>query len=108
MKTLLLRLRPGQDDDLIRWLEQMDGRPYGVKSQAVKEAIRRGIGQVTPQNSTPVVDLGEIRAVVEAAVESALARLEGIAVARAVSGTDQDDETEALLDSLDAALVMRE
>lgn len=109
MKTLLLRLHPGQDDDLIRWLEQMDGRHYGAKSQAVKEALRRGIIGQMPQNSapaTPAVNLGEIRAVVEAAVESALVRL-GAAIT--VDSTDQqDDETEALLNSLDAALIIRE
>ena len=41
--AFLLRLYPGQDDDLIAWLAQSDAKPYGAKSQAVKEALRRGI-----------------------------------------------------------------
>lgn len=105
MMRLTIRIYSGQDDDLIRWLEQMNGRPYGVKSQAVKEALRRGIGQT--QNST-AVNLGEIRAVVEAAVENALTRMGGVAITRAGGTDQQDDETEALLNSLDAALVIRE
>ena len=29
---LSLRLYWGQDDDLIGWLEQFDGQPYGIKT----------------------------------------------------------------------------
>jgi len=81
---LHIRLYPGQDDDLIQWLEQFNDKPYGAKSQAVKEALRRSIGQpdqpidpihqVNPLNR---VTLAEVRQVVEAAVATALARFEG-------------------------------
>jgi len=105
------RLYPGQDDDLIRWLEQFDGQPYGVKSQAVKEALRRGIGGGDPgqMSSTPApaVDLAEIRQVVEAAVTQALARFEGqVAGAAVAAPAEENEETEALLDNLEAALVL--
>lgn len=103
---LQLRLYPGQDDDLIEWLTQLDGC-YGVKSQAAKGLLRQSIrggerGQPAP---VPTVDLAEIRRVVEAAVAQALARFEG-QVARAAPAAPLDDETEALLDSLEAALVL--
>ena len=39
-----IRLYPDRDDELIQWQAQFDGQPYGVKTQAVKEALRRGIG----------------------------------------------------------------
>ena len=108
---LQLRLYPGRDDDLIRWLAQFDDRPYGAKSQAVKEALRRGIesghGPDRPA-SAPALDLAEIRAVVEAAVEQALARFEGqVSMAPAVS-PEADEEVEALLDGLEASLVLED
>ena len=105
-----VRFYPGQDDDLIGWLEQFDDRPYGVKSQAVKEALRRGIGAEPrqPAPSAPALDLAEIRAVVEAAVAQALARFEGrVSVGPSVP-QEEDAEVEALLDDLEAALVLDE
>ena len=113
---LHIRLYPGQDDDLIQWLEQFNDKPYGAKSQAVKEALRRSIGQpdqpidpihqVNPLNR---VTLAEVRQVVEAAVATALARFEG-QVSGAVPATppEEDEETEDLLDSLEAALTLQD
>lgn len=97
-----LRLNPGQDDDLIRWFAGLDGKPYGAKSQAVKEALRRGLEMDIPCSP---VDLAEIRTVVEAAVESALARLEGLVLVRS-SDANPEDETERLLDELGEALTL--
>ncbi len=102
-----LRLAPGRDDDLLRWLAGMEGQPYGAKSQAVKEALRRGLGMNPSAGSGgAVVDLAEIRAVVEAAVEAALARLEGAVVTRHAPETSADDEVERLLDVLEESLVL--
>jgi hypothetical protein len=105
---LHIRLYPDQDDDLIRWLAQFDGQPYGAKTQAIKEALRRGVGAAEPPApSTPPLDLSQLRQVVEAAVAQVLARFEV-----QVSGTTvafppgEDEETEDLLDSLQAALVV--
>ena len=107
---LQLRLYPGQDDGLIRWLARFDDHPYGAKSQAVKEALRLGIGGgdsgQTALASTPAVELTEIRQVVEAALETALARFESQVSRTALAVPEGDDETEALLDSLEAALVL--
>ena len=107
---LSLRLYWGQDDDLIGWLEQFDGQPYGVKTQAVKEALRqslnRGGGQATA--TQPSLDLTEVRRVVEAAVTSALARFEGQMPVAAVAAPGEDDEAEDLLDALGDSLVLEE
>ncbi|MBU0610232.1 MAG: hypothetical protein KKI08_20275 [Armatimonadetes bacterium] len=107
---LHLRFYAGQDDELIRWLEQFDEQPYGLKTQAVKEALRRSLGadegQIT--TSAPTLDLGEVRRVVEAAVTTALSRFEGQGGRSPVALPAEDDETENLLDSLEAALVLRE
>ena len=105
-----LRLYRGQDDELIRWLEQFDGQPYGLKTQAVKEALRRSIGEDERQGTTsaPTLDLSEVRRVVEAAVTTALSRFEG-QVGRTATGLPaEEDETEDLLDALESALVLRE
>jgi hypothetical protein len=103
---LTIRLYPGPDDDLLRWLAGMEGQPYGAKSQAVKEALRRGLGMNSPAAPAgAAVDLAEIRAVVEAAVEAALARLEGAVVARPAPDS-ADDEAERLLDALGDSLVL--
>jgi hypothetical protein len=103
---LRVRLYPGPDDDLLRWLVGMEGQPYGAKSQAVKEALRRGLGMnSSAAPAGAAVDLAEIRAVVEAALEAALARLEGAVIARAAPDS-ADDEAERLLDALGESLVL--
>jgi len=102
-------LYPGEDDQLIAWVNSLNRLPFGGKSQAVKDALRRGIGLV-PDNApstSPVLDLAEIRAVVEAAVAQALARSEGQMSVASV-GAFEDEETEAILDHLGATLVLDE
>ncbi len=103
-----VRFHPGQDDDLLCWLEQFDGRPYGVKSQAIKEALRRGIGLAGSCESSTPVNLADIRQVVEAAVTQALERVGSAAFGDPERGAEEDDETEVLLDSLGVTLVLRE
>ena len=124
---LSLRLYWGQDDDLIGWMEQFDGQPYGVKTQAVKEALRRNLGtdggQATaaPSALDPSIacdelrrvelsgqSLAEVRRVVEAAMTSALARFEGQVIGAAVAAPGDDDEAEDLLDALGDSLVLEE
>jgi len=107
---LKLRLYPGQDDELIHWLAQFDDQSYGIKTQVIKEALLRSIGGGDPGQGSPVpaLDLTEIRRVVEAAVTQALARFEGQVAGAAVAAPEEDDETEALLDDLGAALVLME
>lgn len=102
-----IRLYPGHDDDLIRWQAQFDDQPYGVKTQAIKEALRRGIGAISlDAPSASALDLAELRQVVEAAVGQALARFEVQVSRTVVSSPVEDEETEALLDDLGAALMV--
>jgi hypothetical protein len=107
---LSLRLYWGQDDDLIGWLEQFDGQPYGVKTQAVKEALRRNLSTDGGQAmaSQPSLDLAEVRRVVEAAIASALARFEGQMPGAVATAPGEDDEAEDLLDALGDSLVLEE
>jgi hypothetical protein len=111
---LQVRLYTGQDDDLLQWLAQFDAKPYGAKSQAVKDALRRGIGIDTGAGqptvaATSSIDLAELRRVMEAAVDGALNRFGGrIGGGARAAAQEQDDETESLLDDLQAALVLEE
>ncbi len=60
---LALRLREGEDDDLIAWIEQQPN-----KSHAVREYLRRGLASKT----STAIDMAELRAVIIAAVQEAL------------------------------------
>ncbi len=64
-----LRLYPGEDNDLIEWLESLETQQYGQKTLAIKTALRQGIGRGATTPSTDL-DLNQIRAVVEAGVQS--------------------------------------
>jgi hypothetical protein len=107
---LLIRFYPGQDNELIRWLEQLDDQPYGTKTQAIKAALLRGIGGDSDQatEAPAALDLGEVRQVVEAAVTTALNRFEGQMGRAPIVLPGEEDETENLLDALESALVLRE
>jgi hypothetical protein len=125
-----IRLYPGRDDELIEWLAQFDDQPYAVKTQAVKEALCRGIGtghglsgaegplQATDaapalhRSAELTASLEEIRQVVEAAAASALGRfactLQGegqVLGAAATTPGEEDDEVEDLLDAFQNELV---
>ncbi len=100
---LTLRLHPDRDADLIRWLASLDDLPFGQKGRAIKETLRRGLGQ----QSEPLLDaeklLADIRAVVESAVQQALAR--GVTIT-SYPTPDDTDETDALLDQLGDQLML--
>jgi hypothetical protein len=112
-EELKLRFYPGQHDDIIAWLRQFDGKPHGAKSQGAIEALRRGIGSgvcvdQSAATAAPTLDLSELRQVVEAAVDTALGRFEGQISGTRAAIQEEDDETEALLDDLQAALVLED
>jgi hypothetical protein len=112
-----IRLYFDADDDLIDWLDSLDddvvpNAPYRTKNQGVKEALRRGITAAPGQPSGPVAataawDLADVRRVVEAAVETALARLGGQGATSTVA-LSEDDEEEDLLDALGESLVLKD
>ena len=107
-----LRLYPGQDDDLIRWLDELDGEQIGAKTRAMKETLRSGrdtgkTEAVRGISATPPLDLVEVRQVVEAAVASALGRFEGQISGSAPSGdVEEDGEVEDLLRACEKSLVL--
>ena len=95
---LCLRLHPDRDADLIAWLETLDDLPFGGKGEAVKAALHRGIGmEEEPQVAGAAELLAQVRAVVEAAVASALANAQF--VTRPSATVTPTSETDALLDS---------
>ncbi len=102
---LTLRLHPDRDADLIRWLASLDDLPFGQKGRAIKETLRRGLGQQPESESTLDTEalLADIRAVVESAVQQALASNVTTILA---STPDDTDETDALLDQLGDQLML--
>ena len=104
-KKLTLRLHPDRDAYLIRWLASLDDLPFGQKGRAIKKALRRGLGQQPDPESALNAEtlLADIRAVVESAVQQALAS--GVTIIPAPT-TDNPDETDALLDQLGDHLML--
>jgi hypothetical protein len=105
----VLRFYPGQDDDLIQWLDKLDEEHFGAKTQALKAALRRGMSAdpVPAMAVASTLDLSEVRQVVEAAVASVLGRFEGrIAGVATALPLEEDDEVEDLLDALEGTLVL--
>ena len=109
-----LRLYPGQDDDLIPWLGELDGEQIGTKTRAMKEVLRSGrhtgkAEAVRDTSATPALGLDEVRQVVEAAVDSALGRLEGQLVRiGSADPVEEGDEVQDLLDTFEDSLVLSE
>ncbi len=100
---LTLRLHPDRDADLIRWLASLDDLPFGQKGRAIKETLRRGLGQQPEPVPDAEMLLADIRAVVESAVQQALAG--GVSITPS-STPDDTDETDALLDQLGDQLML--
>ena len=112
-----LRLYPARQPDskLIAWLAQFDGSGQGAKSEAIKEALLRGIGEArgagtglegpgakaeAAEGIPQLQALGAIRQVVEAAVTSALARSTSATILFASTSQTEDDEVQTTLDRL--------
>ncbi len=105
-----IRLYPGQDDKLIRWMESLDDLPWGEKAQRVKDALLRSTdvdrsGEPIAAPAPAAVNLAEIRQVVEASIETALARFDGGQIT-STADADEDDEAETWLDGLGASLIL--
>jgi hypothetical protein len=79
-KFIHARIYAGKDDDLIVWLESL---PAGDRSDAIREAMRVGIGLIPPRKP----DLQAIAEVVKQAITEALS---GIQITAAQQGVDLD------------------
>jgi hypothetical protein len=108
MIRLNMRFYEGKDDDIIAWLESQPDQ-HGAQSIAVKQALKQFVSGQSVQDGRPEqpvqIDLGEIRRVVEAALDE---RLDGLEVAAAGDNHPHNEETEMLLDDLGAALTLEE
>lgn len=105
-KKLTLRLRPGVDDDLLAWVNNLR-LPHGRKGEAIKAALRRGINM--PDAAHPAeFDAGnllaDIRQVVEATLSTQLANLALVANTPA-SAAEADEYADNCLDQLGGALL---
>ena len=100
---LTLRLHPERDADLIRWLASLDDLPYGQKGRVIKEVLRQGLGQEPKATSDTEALLADIRAIVESAVQQALANATIISKPQL---TNETDEIDALLDQLGDQLML--
>ncbi len=99
---LCLRLHPNRDADMIAWLDTLAELPFGDKGEAVKAALRRGIGMEAASQPTVAADLlVQLRTVVEAAVTAALADAQA-----AKNTTTMSSETDALLDAFAEGLTL--
>ena len=122
---LELRLYRGQalDDVLIAWLDELDSKSHGIKSQAIKEALLRGIGQSPAGAPASVsIDAGtvqtaieeamngalrQLRRVVEASVESALHGFGGDLTPQPVErSVDEQEEVEAVTAGMNAEFML--
>jgi DNA-binding transcriptional MerR regulator len=67
-EKVVIRLYPGQDDELIRWVRQFDmpGTAHGAKTRAIKKALRRGI----QEDDGPSVDFDALQDVVRETIET--------------------------------------
>ena len=105
---ITLRLYPGPDDELIVWLNGLN-LPYGKKGEAIKDALRRGLGQSATTNPA-ALDAGsllaDLRQVIEASIQTSLA---GLAVnSPAANETDQTEQVEDRLSRLDRDLTLND
>lgn len=102
-----IRLYPGQDDDLIAWVQGLVHEPHGAKMQRLRAALRQGLTGGSGAASA-ALDMAEVRQVVEAAVSTALARFEGSINPAAQRPATRDAEADALLSDLGSALLLQE
>ena len=109
VREIRVRLYPGQDDDLLEWLSSLNHLPYGAKSQAIKEALRRGIGlegNAISASAFATVDPDALRAAMEQVMERFLVDMRRVVEAALASAgqaagqeaEEQTDEGKALLE----------
>ncbi len=105
-KKITLRLRPGEDDDLLAWVDGLR-LPHGKKGEEIKDTLRRGIGS---EEAAPAAQLdagnllADIRQVLEATLSTQLANL-SLRANAPVSDTEDDEYANACLDQLGDALL---
>ncbi|MCJ7434528.1 MAG: hypothetical protein MUO77_13665 [Anaerolineales bacterium] len=99
---LTIRFYPGQDDDLIAWLEEMR-TSYGKKGETVKDVLRKGLG-ATGSGSAVQLDMGSLMADIRQMMEAALASYAFQPAVQAEAKSQDDDLAEERLSRLDLSL----
>jgi len=100
---LTLRLHPDRDADLIQWLATLDDLPFGQKGRVIKDVLRRGLEQAPEPALDAETLLADIRAIMESAIQQALA---SAVIINQAPTPDDEDETDALLDQLGDQLML--
>jgi hypothetical protein len=99
---LTIRFYPGQDDDLIAWLEEMRAS-YGKKGETVKDVLRKGLGTTGSSSAMPL-DTGSLLADIRQMMESSLASYAFQPAAHVDAKVQDDDLAEERLSRLDLGL----
>jgi hypothetical protein len=99
---LTIRFYPGQDDDLIAWLEEMRAS-YGKKGETVKRTLRKGLG-ATESHSAVALDSSSLLADIRQVMESTLASYAFQPAVRADANVQEEDAAEERLSRLDLGL----
>ena len=99
---LTIRFYPGQDDDLIAWLEEMRAS-YGKKGETVKDVLRKGLGAIGDSSIVPL-DTGSLLADIRQVMESTLASFTFQPASQAEAKSQDDDLAEERLSRLDLGL----
>lgn len=101
---LTIRFYPGQDDDLIAWLEDMRAS-YGKKGETVKDVLRKGLG-AADSGSAVSLDTGSLLADIRQVIESSLASFAFQPAVQAEAKSQEDDAAEERLSRLDLDLAL--
>jgi hypothetical protein len=99
---LTIRFYPGQDNDLIAWLEEMRAS-YGKKGETVKETLRKGLGTAN-SGSAVALDHGSLLADIRQVVESSFASYAFQPAVQAEAKSQEEDAAEERLSRLDLGL----
>jgi len=99
---LTIRFYPGQDDDLIAWLEEMRAS-YGKKGETVKGTLRKGLG-AADSASAVALDHGSLLADIRQVMESSLASYAFQPAVQVEANPQEEDIAEERLSRLDLAL----
>lgn len=99
---LTIRFYPGQDDDLIAWLEEMRAS-YGKKGETVKDVLREGLG-ATGSGSAVALDSGSLLADIRQVIESSFASYAFQPAAQTEMKSQEEDIAEERLSRLDFGL----
>lgn len=90
--SIPLKLRPGEDDDLVRWYNEL---PKGKRQEVLRQALRAGIGKVTMNGHAEMERIEATTKAIWAAMNDLPSYLDGLMQRLAVSGVQIAPPVEA-------------